>query len=109
MRTLYADENVWAPVIEGLRRRGWEITSVREEGTLGDTDREHLEYASEREWAILTFDDDFLSLVHRADIEHGGVIFVSQHGKDIGELVRRIDATLEENADRNLDSEIVYA
>jgi predicted nuclease of predicted toxin-antitoxin system len=58
MRTLYADENVWAPVVEGLRRRGWEITSVREAGTLGDTDREHLEYASERGWTILTFDDD---------------------------------------------------
>jgi hypothetical protein len=37
------------------------------------------------------------------------VIFVSQHGTDIGELVRRIDATLEAHADRNLDGEIVYA
>ncbi|QLD85707.1 DUF5615 family PIN-like protein [Natronomonas halophila] len=109
MRTVYADENVWMPVVEGLRRRGWDMTSAREEETLGDTDREHLEYAAERGWTILTFDDDFLSLLDSAGIEHCGVIFVSQHGKDIGELVRRIDATLDDNADRDLDGKILYA
>jgi hypothetical protein len=38
MRTVYADENVWMPVVEGLRRRGWEITSAIEEDTLGASD-----------------------------------------------------------------------
>jgi hypothetical protein len=40
---IYADENVWRPVMEGLRRRGWEVTSVLDEETLGDSDIEHLE------------------------------------------------------------------
>lgn len=80
-----------------------------DEETLGATDQEHLEYAAERGWIILTFDDDFLSLVDRSDVEHAGVIFVPQHGKDVGELVRRIDATLEENVGRELEGEILFA
>lgn len=109
MRTVYADENVWMPVVQGLRRRGWDVTSAIEEETLGASDAEHLEYASERGWILLTFDDDFLSMVDGMDIQHAGVIFVSQYGKDVGELVRRIDGTLENNADRDVDDEILYA
>ncbi|WP_254546174.1 DUF5615 family PIN-like protein [Halomarina pelagica] len=36
---VYADENVWLPVVEGLRRRGWDVTTVYDEGTVGDSDR----------------------------------------------------------------------
>ena len=48
MRPVYADENVWMPVVEGLRRRDWTVTTAVEEGTLGAPDREHLEYAGAR-------------------------------------------------------------
>jgi hypothetical protein len=58
---------------------------------------------------ILTFDDDFLSLVDGTDTRHPGVVFVSQYGKDVGDLVRRIDGVLENNSDRNFDDEIRYA
>ena len=76
---IYADENVWIPVVEGLRRRDWEVTSALEEGTLGYSDVDHLEYATERGWCLLTFDDDFLSIVRgdRWDIDHAGIVYVS--------------------------------
>lgn len=109
MRRVYADENVWIPVVEGLRRRGWDGTSALEEETLGATDLEHLEFATERGWAVLTFDDDFLTVIDERDVHQAGVVYTSQHGKDVGELVRRIDATLANNADRDLDGEILYA
>jgi hypothetical protein len=109
MRTVYADENVWLPVVEGLRRRGWDVVSVLAEGTIGASDREHLEYATEHGWTVLTFDDDFLSLADESDIEHHGVIYVAQYGKTVGELVGRIDATLDANADRDLEGEVLYA
>ena len=35
MRPVYADENVWMPVVEGLRRRDWTVTAAVEEGTSG--------------------------------------------------------------------------
>ena len=107
MRQVYADENVRMPVVEGLRRRGWTVTSAMEEETLGASDEEHLEYATERGWVLLTFDDDFLSLVDGAEIGHAGVTYVSQHGKDVGELVRRIDGTLDDA--QGLDGEILCA
>ena len=106
-----ADENVWVPVAEGLRRRGWEVTTAVEEETLGHTDEEHLEYAMQRGWTILTFDDDFLSLVEGgyASSNHPGVIFTSQHGRTVGELVKRIDSTLQRHRGRELTGEIVFA
>ncbi|MDL5362322.1 DUF5615 family PIN-like protein [Halalkalicoccus sp. NIPERK01] len=108
---IYADENVWIPVVEGLRRRDWDVTTTLEEETLGYTDEEHMEYAREREWAVLTFDDDFLSLVEteNADPEHPGVIYASQHGRSVGDLVKRIDAVLQRHDDRDLSGEVVFA
>lgn len=108
---IYADENVWQPVVDGIDRRGWEVTTAMAEGTLGWTDREHLRYAAEQGWTLLTFDDDFLRLAEGGafDIDHSGIVFISQHRRDVGELVRRIHAALERNADRDLSNEIVYA
>ena len=40
MRQVYADENVRMPVVEGLRRRGWTVTSAMEEETLGASDED---------------------------------------------------------------------
>lgn len=60
---IYADENVWIPVVEGLRRRGLEVTTAIEADTLGDPDRDQLAHAAANGWVLLTFDDDFLSLV----------------------------------------------
>jgi len=107
---IYCDENVWMPVAEGLRRRGWEVTTAVEEGTLGYTDREHLRYARENDWLILTFDDDFLSLVESDyEGEHSGVVYISQHGKDVGELVRRVDSALERVSTKDTSDEVIYA
>ncbi len=108
---IYADENVWLPVVEGLRRRGWEVTTARDEGTLGEPDEYQLRYAASNGWIVLTFDDDFLSLVERAlaDVDHAGVIYASQHGRDVGELVRGIDTILQRTRDRDLSNEVRFA
>ncbi|WP_254521749.1 DUF5615 family PIN-like protein [Natrinema caseinilyticum] len=69
MRPIYCGEGIWIPVADGLRRRGWTVHTVRDEGKLGAPDREHLSYAVENDWVLVTFDDNFLSLVERADLE----------------------------------------
>lgn len=43
---IYADENVWMPVADGVRRRGWDVTTAVDEETLGYTDTEHLQLPS---------------------------------------------------------------
>ncbi|MEM4782259.1 MAG: hypothetical protein QXG03_11970 [Halalkalicoccus sp.] len=59
---------------------------------------------------LLTFDDDFPRLVATtfAEYDHAGVIYVSQHGRNVGELVRRIDAALQRHADRDIEGEVIY-
>lgn len=98
MRPVYCDESIWIPVADGLARRGWTVRTARDEGTLGDADREQLEYATENDWILLTFDDDFLSLVEGEGLEHAGLIYVQQAGRKIGDVVKAVDAHLEERS-----------
>jgi len=80
-------------------------------GYLGYSDAEHLRYAAERDWTLLTFDDDFLSLVESKanPPSHSGIVFISQHQRDVGEIVRRVDTALERHAGRDLSGEVIYA
>lgn len=95
MRPLYCDESVWVPVAEGLRQRGWQVHTVVDEDTRGNEDRQQLRYARENDWLLVTFDDDFLSLVEGQGLEHVGIIYVEQQGKRIGDVVKQVDAYLD--------------
>jgi len=76
MRPLYCDESIWIPVADGLRRRGWTVRTARDEDLLGAPDREQLAHTVEHDWILVTFDDDFLSLVEGSGLEHAGIIYV---------------------------------
>jgi hypothetical protein len=75
------------------------LLGTRDEGRLGDPDREHLSYAVENDWILMTFDDDFLSLVEGSGFEHAGIIYVQQAGRDIGDVVKTVDAHLESRSE----------
>ena len=99
MKPVYCDESIWIPVANGLRQRGWTVYTTHEEGHLGDSDKQQLAYAAENDWILLTFDDDFLSLVQKHDLDHSGIIYISQAGKRIGEVVKAVDKQLQETPD----------
>jgi hypothetical protein len=63
-----------------------------------------LSYARDNDWLLVTFDDDFLSLVERDTLDHAGVIYVQQADRDIGDVVKTIDKHLEnrDSADRSI-------
>lgn len=105
MRPLYCDESVWVRVADGLRRRGWTVRLAREEGMLGASDRSQLALAEENNWILMTYDDDFLSLVETEGLAHAGIIFVQQAGRDIGDVVKAVDVHL---AERSPDDTGVY-
>jgi predicted nuclease of predicted toxin-antitoxin system len=98
-RPLYCDESIWIPVADGLRRRGWTVHTARDEGTLGDPDEEQLRYAVANDWLLLTFDDDFLSLVEGEGLEHTGMLYVRQAGREIGDVVKAVDEHLQDRSD----------
>ena len=99
---IFCDESVWVPVADGLRQRGWTVFTASEEGRLGLTDAEQLRFASENGYVLLTFDDDFLSLVDGRDADHAGVIYVNQSGRRIGDVVKEVDRLLEEEVDEEI-------
>ena len=94
MRPLYCDESIWVPVADGLRRRSWNVRIARDAGMLGESDRKQLSLAEENDWILVTFDDDFLSLVEVEGLAHAGLIFVRQPGRDIGDVVKAVDSHL---------------
>jgi hypothetical protein len=66
---------------------------------LGNSDRSQLAHALEEDWWLLTFDDDFLAPVEREQLSHAGILSVDQTGKRIGEVVKAVDAFLDESHD----------
>jgi len=48
---------------------------------------------------MMTFDGDFLSLVEGSGLAHAGIVYVRQAGRDIGDVVKAVDAHLETRAE----------
>lgn len=57
---LYLDENLSPKIAEQLKLRGSDAVSVRDLGTLGDSDESHLERATRLGRVLVTSDVDFL-------------------------------------------------
>ncbi len=82
----FMDEQVSKAVVLGLRRRGVDVLTVPEAGTLGASDADQLQRAGEEGRVIVTQDDDFLRLA-AAGSRHSGIVFASQENT-IGEIIR---------------------
>jgi hypothetical protein len=82
----YTDEHVGRSVAAGLRRRGVDVLTVPEAGTLGATDIDHLRFAAREGRVLFTQDDDFLRL-HAQGMRHGGIVYAKQH-TPIGDIIR---------------------
>ena len=60
----------------------------------GKSDPEHLAYASEEGYVMVTFDRAFAGLTSRS-LEHGGLVCLSGTQDDIGRMVRSLTAFAE--------------
>jgi len=77
---------------------------------LGEPDQYHLALAEESDCLLVTFDDDFLSLVESEELEHAGIIFVHQAGRDIDDVVKAVDSHLSERPsdDRGIFLRVIH-
>ena len=82
----YTDEQVARAVVRGLRRRGVDVLTVPEAGTLGVTDADQLQRARDGDRVIFTQDDDFLRLAAEG-ADHAGIVDASRERGD-GEIIR---------------------
>ena len=90
---IYTDENVDVRVADGLRRRGVDARSARDEHRLGATDEQQLAHAQRIGAVLFTHDPDLVKLAlektHRG-ATHSGVIFADLHRFGIGECIKRL-------------------
>ncbi|MCY4372487.1 MAG: DUF5615 family PIN-like protein [Spirochaetaceae bacterium] len=82
----FTDEQVSKAVIMGLRRRGVDVLTVPEAGTLGASEVDQLRRARDEWRVIFTHDDDFLRLAP-AGTRHAGIVYATQD-RPIGEIIR---------------------
>jgi Domain of unknown function (DUF5615) len=92
MLTGYADENVKAAIVAGLRRNGMDVVTAQERGQRETDDEILLETAASEGRLLLTNDTDFLR-IHSEWLgigrSHAGIVYWPQR-MPIGEVIRRL-------------------
>jgi hypothetical protein len=99
---LFLDEDVHAALAAALRKRGHDAVLALEEKRLGLSDESQLNFATQENRCLVTFNvGDFVRLHNRwidAGHEHAGIIVSKQ--LPVGEMLRRLLVLLQkENAD----------
>lgn len=70
----HTDEHIGRAVVEGLRRRGIEVSTALDEGLQSATDEQQLHHAHNTGRVFVTQDRDFLRL-HAEGARHSGIAF----------------------------------
>lgn len=85
--SLYLDEHLSPTIAKQLRRRGIQVYTLQELGTLGDSDENHLSRATGLNCVLCTCDEDYLVLAAEG-VEHAGIVFGNQFKHGIGDWVK---------------------
>lgn len=92
---LYIDEDAMArALVQGLRARGIDVTTVVEEGMTGEDDPVQLEYAASQERVFYTFNVGDFCRLHAEYLSQGknhpGIIVVYRQRYSVGEQLKRL-------------------
>jgi hypothetical protein len=95
MARLYANENFPLPVVELSREAGHEVLTSTDAGNAGRAipDKEVLDFASEQNRAVLTFNRRHFVRLHTTQPQHSGIV-VCTFDLDFRALAERIHAAL---------------
>lgn len=100
MLGLYADENFPLPVVEELRRLGFDVVTMYEDGKANQSlsDEEVLSLASDQKRAVLTANRRDFIQIHRQQAKHAGII-VCTFDPDFAGQARRIADAIKQESD----------
>ena len=93
--SLHLDEDADAhALLNGLRHRGWDVSSSREQDLLRYSDDEQLVWAADRERALFIYNASDFCRLHaefmRQGRHHAGIIIGDQQTASVGEEIRRL-------------------
>lgn len=90
---LEQDADAYA-LLNGLRHRGWDVTSSRERGLFQCSDEEQLAWAFDQNRTLYTYNASDFCRLHaaflRAGKHHAGIIIGDQQTASVGEELRRL-------------------
>ncbi len=85
----YLDENLSPVIGEQLVKHGIDAISARDLDTLGDSDFNHLQRATEMGRVLCTHDQDFLAMAAEG-MSHAGIAFGEHFGSTFGGWVKAL-------------------
>ncbi|NNJ12868.1 DUF5615 family PIN-like protein [Chloroflexales bacterium ZM16-3] len=90
MTTIYANENFPLPVVEELRRLGYDVLTSRDAGNAGRAvpDEEVLAFAVAQGRALVTINRKHFIRLHRESPSHAGIIVCTYDPDFIGQAAR---------------------
>lgn len=81
------DEHIPSAVAAGLARRRVDVLTVPQAERRGFEDAEQLQFATDNDRVIVTFDRDFLVLSDQG-LEHAGIVFCEATKYSIGRMIQ---------------------
>ncbi len=93
---LLLDEDVHAELSHALRKRGFDVLHAQELNRKGKTDREQLEFATQENRCLFSFNVKDYVMLHnkyaRENQEHGGIIVSKQlpFGETLKKLLHKV-------------------
>lgn len=102
----FTDEDVYGAVAAALRKAGFDAVSTPVAGRLGQSDEDHLMWATGEARVFITFNVGHFAAMHRIWMQqgrhHAGIVVSSQRA--VGDLLRRLlhlASTLDSDAMRD--------
>ncbi|MEP7292955.1 MAG: DUF5615 family PIN-like protein [Chloroflexota bacterium] len=89
----YLDENIANAVADGLRTRHIQVLTTPEAEHMGWSDEEHLVFALEQNYVLVTQDDDLLTLARKT--EHAGIAYYKPRTRSVKEILHGLFALYE--------------
>ena len=107
---LFIDEDVHLLLADALRKRGYDARHTGEEGRLGATDVEQLEYAAAEGRSLMTFNVGHFVQLHIRWVQtgrgHSGMIVSKQ--LPVGECLRRLLALLQRETAASMKDQLRF-
>ena len=85
----HTDEHISNAVVQGLRRRGFDVTTTPQTGLLGRSDEEQLAFALQESRVMVSHDPDMLRFAAMG-IAHAGIAYCHARKYKDGPLVLKL-------------------
>lgn len=84
---MFANENLFKPIIDFLRSRGHDVLSIRESGLSGISDDEVYQRACKEKRVIITMDKDFSRIFRFPPEKCGGIIVAKIYKRTVDDTL----------------------